>query len=240
MKRALLLAGAMLALTSSLALAQGDINIAWNDCPPGYGGVGLTNINPLCTSNLGANILVASFAAPVNMPQFNGHAGVVDIQVAAATLDPWWHVETGGCRAGKLTGSFDFTAGPFSCFDVWAGLASGGINIGITGPNRLRVRTVCAVPTISAVTAGIENYVFKLTISNSQTVGPLGCAGCLDPACIVFNQILITQPAGVGDYTITTGPQQFATWKGGIVGGGCPAATPTRSGTWGSVKALYR
>jgi len=240
MKKILLTTAALLALTAGLAMAQGDINLGWTDCPAPYG-TGLTNLSPACNSNLGANVLVASFMPPVDMLQFNGHAGVVDLQVAASTLDPWWHLETGGCRVGKLTGSFDFTAGPFSCLDVWAGLASGGINLGTIGTNRLRIRTVCAVPGVAPISSISEYYVFKLTISNAQTVGPLGCAGCLDPACIVFNNLLLTQPAGVGDYVLTTGPLQYVTWRAGTgVTGGCPAATPTRNTTWGTVKALYR
>ena len=240
MKRVLLLAGAMLALTSSLAFAVGDINLGWNDCAMPYG-VGTSDIANNC-NNTGALTLVASFAPPVDMAEFNGHAGVVDIQVAAASLDNWWHMETGGCRAGRMSGSFDFVAGPFSCFDVWAGGASGGINLGLVGSNRLRVRTVCAVPGVAPILAdGTEYYVFKLTISKLQSAGTGSCAGCTDPACIVFNNLLLTQPAGVGDYTLTTGPAQYATYKAGTgVTGGCPAATPTRSGTWGSVKALYR
>ena len=31
----------------------------------------------------------------------------------------------------------------------------------------------------------------------------------------------------------------FVTWQGGG-GTNCPAATPTRNSTWGSVKSLYR
>jgi len=241
MKKILLMTGALLALTAGLAMAQGDINLGWSDCPAPYG-VGTTNISPACTSNTGANILVGSFSAPADMAELNGHLAVVDLQVAAATLDAWWHVETGGCRVGRMTGSFDFTSGPFSCGDVWAGLASGGINIATIGTNRLRIKTVCAVAGVAPVAAdGAEWYVFKLTIGNQQSVGTGSCAGCTDPACIVFNNLLLTQPAGVGDYVLTSGPLQYATWRLGTgVVGGCPEATPTRKGTWGSVKALYR
>ena len=239
MKKILLMTGALLALTAGLAMAQGDINLGWLDCPAPYG-TGLTNISPTCLSNSGANVLVASFEPPVAMPSFNGHAGVVDLQVAAATLDAWWHMEVGGCRVGRMSGSFDFTGGPFSCTDVWIGGASGGISLGTVGTNRMRIRTVCAIPGVAPIAPGFEYYVFKLTISNAQTVGT-GCPGCLDPACIVFNNLLLTQPAGVGDYVLTTGPLQYATWRNGTgVTGGCPGATPTRNGTWGSVKALYR
>jgi hypothetical protein len=53
----------------------------------------------------------------------------------------------------------------------------------------------------------------------------------------------VTQPAGVGDYTISnTLNRNWVQWQGGAVNvtGGCPAATPTQNRTWGSVKSLYR
>ena len=50
------------------------------------------------------------------------------------------------------------------------------------------------------------------------------------------------QPLGFGDFQLTNaaGGNFYVTWQGGGVFGGCPAATPTRNTTWGSVKALYR
>jgi len=236
MKKVVLIAGAMLALTSSLALAGGSINIAWDDCTFPYG-VGVADKTVPCLTT-GASVLVASFdPPPPGMPHFNGSAGVVDIQVAGPVLDPWWRLDPAGCRAGKLTGSFDFTSGPFSCVDVWSGLAAGGTDVSVLAADRLRVRTVCAVPTVAPILNGYEYYVFKLTLSMAN---PSSCVGCEDPACVVFNSLLLTQPAGEGDFSITTGPVQFATWRGGAIPGGCPATTPTHKSTWGSVKALYR
>ena len=69
------------------------------------------------------------------------------------------------------------------------------------------------------------------------------CAGCTDGACIVLNSIQLTQPIGVGDYTISNPIlRNWVQWQGGAttITGGCPLATPTRSTTWGSVKSLYR
>ena len=238
MKKVVLIAGAMLALTSSLALATTDISIAWDDCAIPYG-FGTTDKTTPCASDVGANVLVASFSPPYpGLPQYNGNAGVVDIQVAGGSLTPWWRLDPGGpCRAGKLTGSFDFTGGPFSCVDAFIGRAAGGISVTVDAVDRLRVRTVSAIPDSVPIVDGLEYYVFKLTISNAATST---CPGCTTPACIVFNSLLITQPAGFGDYSLTSGPAQYATWRGGGITGGCPAVTPTRKGTWGSVKALYR
>jgi hypothetical protein len=241
MKKTLLIAGALLALTASMASAQGGINLSWTDC----GSTGAAALTNACTNNAAKGILVGSAIAPAPMDQLNGMAAVLDVQTNVALLSQWWHTETGGCRVGAITGSFDFTGGPFTCADAWAGLASGGISVtpGFNGPNRDRIRLVCAIAGSTAIDDVTENYYFKLSVGGAKSAGTGSCAGCLDGACIVFNSILITQPAGVGDYTLANPIlRQFVTWQGGgaNVTGGCPQATPTKSATWGSVKSLYR
>jgi hypothetical protein len=243
MKKTLFVTCALLALTAGMASAQGHINLAWQECAGEAGSSAA--LSPACTSNAGSNILYGSFAAPVEMPHFNGHAAVLDLQTNQAALSPWWFMGATGCRAGLASGDYNFTAAAqVVCTDPWGGHASGGLDYadGFGGPNRARIRTVCAVADAFQfdVLPATEYYCFKVAIANTKTAGT-GCPGCLDQACIVLNSILITQPAGDGDYTLTTGPQQFVTWRGGAIGGlGCPAATPTHKGTWGSVKALYR
>jgi hypothetical protein len=59
----------------------------------------------------------------------------------------------------------------------------------------------------------------------------------------VFNSILLTQPAGQGDQTVSnTLDRNWVQWQAGAasIAGGCPQATPTQNRTWGSVKSLYR
>jgi len=259
MKKTLLIAGALLALMAPMASAAGYINLAWGNCAAAGGAL---DDNFACNSNAGAtpvHIMVGSFGPPMTLGKFNGHAGVVDIQTASPTLLPWWQlayhpVAPIACR-NKLAGpsddamsvDYNFVTGPFGCFDPWGGGASGGSGIDETAANRLRVRTVCAIGVPESLYIAdpddlpIEYYVFKIVMTNANTIGTGACAGCTDPACIVFNSLKLTQPAGVGDFIITTGPQQYVAWKHGVIGGlGCPAATPTQKATWGSVKALYR
>jgi len=83
---------------------------------------------------------------------------------------------------------------------------------------------------------------FRLNINNSSTTT---CEGCLDPVCIVFNSLNMTTNNNANNTKIVDPADGIAsnsaTWQGGAVGGnGCPAATPTKNATWGSVKALYR
>jgi hypothetical protein len=243
MKKTLLMAGALLALTAGIASAQGGINLSWTDC----GAFGTLQKNFACTSNSGTQSMTASVVTGVDMAQLNGQASVLDMQTNQAALSNWWQFNTGGCRFGSpalIAGNFDFTA-VSNCLDPWGGTASGGLNYapGFSGPNRARIRTVCAIIGSTGITGVDEYYMFKVNISNARSTGAGACAGCTDGACIVFNSILVTQPAGVGDYTISnTLLRNWVQWQGGAVNvtGGCPAATPTQNRTWGSVKSLYR
>ena len=241
MKKTLLMAGALLALTAGIASAAGGINLSWNDC----GAAGTASKTFACTSNtLTGAIMVASAIAPVPMDQLNGEESEMLLQTNAAALSPWWHLETGGCRSA-LSASFDFTSGPFTCADVWTGNGAGGLSYDanyLGAPNRARIRTIGAIPGSTAIDDVTEYYFFKVTLLGAKTTGTGACAGCTDGMCIVFTQLKLTQPLGVGDYTLTNPIlRQHVTWQtGGSLAGQCPAATPTQTRTWGSVKSLYR
>jgi hypothetical protein len=232
--------------SSALAGAAG-LNLSWDDC----GAAGTSQKNFACASNSGANIMFASAVVGVPVPQLNGHEGVIDLQTNEATLSDWWKIGGTGaapnCRpATTITSNFDFVGGPFSCLDPWTGSAAGGVNFtqAFNGPNRARIRTVCAIPGSTAITGTDEYYVYKVTMTNVRSTGTGSCAGCADGACIVLNSIDFTQPAGVGNFKITNPlVQRHVLWQAGgsAIGGlGCPAQVPTRNQTWGSVKSLYR
>jgi len=243
MKKTLLLAGALLALTAGVASAQGGVDLAWSDCILGTSQAARTFA---CTSNSGNNVMYASAVTGHQMDQLNGMASVMDLQTNQAALSQWFHMETGGCRAVALLANFDFTTASGACLDAWGGQAVGGVAYTAAQdnvPNRGRIKTVCAVNPPTSIDGTDEYYFVKVTILNSKTVGNGSCAGCQDGACIVLNSIQVTQPPGVGDYTIVNPLiQNFVTWQSGGSGvaGGCPAAVPTHSATWGSVKSLYR
>jgi hypothetical protein len=235
----------VIALTPQPAAAVGGLNLAWGEC----GGAGTADKVSACTSNTGANVIYGSFAAPMDMAQFNGILAVLDVTTDTDPMVAWWSMQPGGCRAGALSGSFDFTSGPFTCTDIWAGAGSGGTDYAnplssgsvatASATNHSRIRLVCAVATAAPIVAdGTEYYGFKVTLTNTKTTGTGSCAGCSNKACIVFNSLLMTQPAGVGDAFVTNaiGSTQV-TWQGG--GADC-SSVPVHSKTWGQVKSLYR
>lgn len=242
-----LAATAALTLAATTAQAQfekGAMNLSWNDC----GTFGSMQRNFACNSNSGINIMYASGMVIVPMPQFNGMAGVIDLQTNQVALSNWWKIGNSGpppsCRTGAtVTADFNFTSN-INCLDPWGGAAAGGINYAYAGQaaNRARIRTVCAIAGSTPLAVNLEHYFFKVSINNSRSTGTGSCSGCQDGACIVLSSIHLTQPAGQGDHTLDVPlTRQFIQWQSdGDVHGGCPGATPTRTTTWGSVKSLYR
>lgn len=243
MKKAILLAGALLALSASVAAAAG-LNLSWNDC----GTFGVQNKTFACNVNTGSDILWGSYIPPDGSTAITGNEMVLDLQSAAAVLPAWWQFKnTGSCRQTALSAAFAANASG-NCGDYWSGQASGGLasynlNVVPGATNRARILLVAAVDQALAapVDGATEYYSFSLTMNHTKTVGTGACAGCTDGICIVLNEIKLTQPVGVGDYRIQNpAVRNFVTYQGGAVSGGCPAATPARNTTWGQVKSLYR
>jgi hypothetical protein len=247
MKKGLLMTGVLLALTATVASAEG-INYSWNEC---YASGGVGNKTFACNVNTGTNISIATYDPPPGLTLVNGSAVLLDLQSASNPLPLWWHYKNAGtCRLASLTVSADFTSNLTDCADFWAGAATAGTGaytIGFGGnPAYARLSVAIAVPGASAgpVSAGTEYYDVKINFNNAKTVGTGACAGCLDPVCLVVNNIQLTQPTGTpgGSPNITAVLQQnHITWQGGVIGGaGCPAEVPTQSRTWGQVKSIYR
>ena len=245
MKKMLLMACALVALTAGIAAAgPGGINLGWNDCG---GSPGTLNRVFACNTNAGLNTLVGSLVAPSCVTAMSANEIVIDIQSAGLTLPAWWGMRTGFCRAASsLGGNFDFTAGPFTCFDYWQGGAIGALQEDAPAGNRARIKGVFALPAgdarITGIPEGTEVYSFKANINNAKTTGLGACAGCQEGVCIVLNSIKINQPVTEvcgGKFLSLPAPRNTATWQAGIPGD-CLNATPSRNTTWGSVKALYR
>jgi len=243
MKKTLVTASCLLALSAaSIASAQG-INLSWTDC----GVFGNSSQTFDCASNSGAPFsLVASFVPPPNMNEFVGLSSQIDFSSTTPTLPDWWRIGGTECRGTSgLTVSFDFTAGPFSCADFWTGAAAGGYayDVGFGSPNRARMRIQGAVPfeNRGPISAGTEYYAYKVNVGKAKSFGTGACAGCQDPMCIVLNEIQLFQPPEDLNDPVLNNPlnSNFTTWQASSVPG-CPQSTPTHNSSWGQVKSLYR
>jgi len=261
MKKLVLFSTASLLLCASLAHAQ--LNVAWNNCIT----QGTAAIDKAYVCDGSANgtpfRAVMSFIAPANLDHFVAVSIGLDVRSSAlATLPDYWKLGVGECRDGNfafpisLTGIGTGTTGV--CRNPWAG---GGLGGGFLYSSETRITEVGPVPapgwgrmtlafardSESQLIQG-QQYLagaFTLDTFNDIDSGTGTCAGCLLPACIVFNSLEINQSAGSpgGDIIILTGAdvRNFITWQGGAVGGnGCPLEVPVRNVTWGSIKAIYR
>lgn len=239
------LVAAAVALAPACASAgPGGIDLSWGDC----GAFGQLEHDFACNTNVAVHSMIGSALAPLPMPQLQGQVAILDLITNQPALSPWWQMGAGECRwpsgFSPLNGVYNFV-GMSHCGDAWGAAAEGSVlyQSGSFDPNRARMRTMCAIPTSVAIDDVTEYYLFKLSFTSTRTVGIGACTGCADGACIVLKYVVLTQPAGVGDYTLTSPIQRaHVLWQGGGAGvvGGCPGATPARASTWGSVKSLYR
>jgi len=261
MKKLVLLSTASLLLCAAIAHAQ--LNLAWNNCitqgtaaaDKAYACDGSANGTPFRG--------VMSFISPANLDHFVAIGAVVDVRTSTlSTLPDYWKLGVGECRDGNfsfpvsLTGIGTGTTGV--CRNPFAGSNTGGGFIyssefrtteagPVAAPGWGRFTLSLARDTEGSLIQG-QQYIggaFTLDSFNDIDSGSGVCAGCVQPACIVFNSLEIDQTVGSpgGDVIILTNAdtRQFITWQGGAVGGlGCPLSTPTRNVTWGSIKAIYR
>jgi hypothetical protein len=182
----------------------------------------------------------------------------------------WTGLVPGGCRtipavstAGNVTAASLPTVG--ACRNVYPGGAGSlpgqqsAANVGSGAmPNRIRISSANSVNPVQALTNGERTYAMQLELKTEGTMtdcdltadpppDPACTDGCSTPACFVLNEVSIFMEVGSGGtnpdiihYSHDGGASRnFATYQAGT-GGNCPGATPTRSATWGAVKALYR
>lgn len=231
-------------VAAPLAHAQSGIDLAWSDC----GAYGLAARSFACDTNSGQSVLVGSFVPGVDVPQFNGASGILEILFDTPTISDWWMFNSGGCRYGTpsaLSAQFDFTGG-VGCLDPWSGAASGGMiySPGEGGSNVALVRVMASMPASTALVGIEEYYFFKLVLTYSKSTGTGACQGCSDKACIIFDSMQ-AQVAGGSPPDAWINPiyQDYVLWQPNLLGSCPPEAwhpVATHGTTWGAVKSLYR
>lgn len=241
MRKTLLLAGALLALTSTVALAQTGVDLAWNQCSGQAGAV--ASRSSTCAANTGNQAMYASFNPPAGVNQLEGLECFIDYQVAGGTLDCWWNFATGQTRASALVplhvSPTDANGDPvILCANHYFldHAASGGGGMIVTSPDRGQLKGIVAIAagTGVPVPAGAQQYGCGFRITNVLTTT---CTGCTRAAVFVLNIINLTQLGQPNVVLSSPATANCATWQN--PSGNC-GATPTRNQTWGSVKALYR
>ena len=240
MKKAILVCALLLA-TATAASAAG-LNLRWQACA---GDAGTQNRTFACTNNTGTSVMVGSFVLDADLPQVNGDELVVDLASAGPTLADWWKfVGAGTCRQLSLSIAAQDGAACPDMFSLAGSMNIAAYQMGLHGPNSARILCVNAVQAAAvADLLGSQEYgIAKWTFNHQKSVGTGSCAGCQTPVCITFNSANITTEGNLRNTKLTSEASlgsNYITWQGGG-GTNCPAATPTKNATWGSVKSLYR
>lgn len=229
---------ALLLVVAIPALASG-VSVAWTNC---YGGGGASDMVFACNKNTASEIMHVSFATAADQPGFLGVEVYMRGMVEATVVPDWWKLGlsgSGDCRQGLLSGSCDYTAGPYDCYDPWLGNGAGGVANYSWFDDQMRLILAFALASESPLVAEVENYACKVTILNTKTVGTGACVGCTTPAIWAINELKSAQALSFEMLTtpISEG-SQCCTWRSSTLPCGPPV--PVRNSTWGQVKSLYR
>lgn len=230
--------------------------------------VGLANVTFAC-ENETANAcrifrMSPTFVSTITDFAFAGSTTVIDVLIgSSATVGQWWAgLGPGGCRPPAVTTiGNQLSAG--TCvllYPAGAGTLPGQQTAANTGsnpaPNRIRISSANSVNPVQPLNTGTRYVAMQLEFKTEGTLAdcdptldptPICTDGCLTPACFVVNDISIFMEVGTGNpnpdiihYSHDgSATRQFVTYQGGT-GASCPGATPTKTSTWGAVKALYR
>jgi len=227
--------------TPADTLAAG-LSLAWQDCraPVGFG---LENLANGCLSEILELPLFPGFRLASPVDSVIAFELVIDVDVAAAELPAWWHMEPAGCRAGGWAADAATSA---SCADPWAGQGVGSFQGWIVGEpagsarhGRLLIAAAITPGGYVTLDADVAYTACRALLRTNRT---LSCAGCTTPACLVFNSLLIRRLPGASvEEVLVTGADgagaERVQWQGGA-GADCQSV-PVRRSTWGAVKALY-
>jgi hypothetical protein len=242
MRKAILMAGLLVACTASIVSAQ-SVDLNWNQCESGSTD---TNLRTLaCTANTGTQAMIASFYAPPSVTNLENIEVIIDFQVPNGGVMPcWWNLSSGATRAGALTvlgvDPLDANGDPlFLCPGNYFGeidrAVAGGMVV-VPGTDRGKFAAAIARGVGQGGNPGTgEQYACGFRISNILTTT---CAGCNLPGVFVLNRVTLGQGGGAPPIELNSPQNNNCTsWQNT----GIPCnVTPTRNSTWGSVKALYR
>lgn len=233
----------LIVAASSTAHAAQGVNLRWSACLSDGGSFNRTFA---CNTNAGASVMVVSFAVGAPRSQIRGTEAVIDLVVANPVLPNWWKLwNAGACRQSGMTINSTMSPAAVNCLD-WSNFQStpGAVSYTITGAATARIQMASSVApaNVQDLFAGEEYFAFNVCLSNVKTVGTGACAGCSLPVCLKLTSVQLTSSTPANNLTLSTPTNgtdsNQVTWQGPVTS--CLAATPTRQGTWGAVKSLYR
>jgi len=234
---------ALISLLFPMCALGAGLSLGWLDCRA-QGGAGSSDLGPGCESTISEYALFPGIVLATPQDSVLSMELVIDVDVAADSLPAWWHMESGGCRAGGWRAD---TAPALSCDDAWGGLGTANVQgwlVGSPGNSRRHGRLLVAVSAIPGNLIGLAADVpYSACRVLLRTNNTPDCPGCSTPACLVFNSLLIRRAPGSSVEEIFYAAAESAgsnmvQWQGAL-GADCQSV-PVRRTTWGAVKSLYR
>ncbi len=250
MRKALVMAGALLSLTATPASSTG-IDLAWNHC---IGQAGAQTMRTsTCAVNTGSQTMIASFSPPAGINALEGIEVYIDYQVMGGVLPCWWNFSSGQIRSDQLTplpvSPTDVNGNPLVLCDNHYFLDHGAIGGGwmtVLGADNGRLRGIATLPagTGLSVLADAQQYGFGFQIANGGTVPVGSCQGCSQAVCFELRAVRLYSP-GLADVTLVYPSwANYITWQASAQATSCPGTEwqpmPVLQRTWGGIKSLYR
>jgi len=158
----------------------------------GSGRAGVSDQQNSCASNLGAFILIASLVPGPGITQCVGAEGVIDIDIAAPTLSPWWQMRSDGCARPRSRSSSRSVLSPVAAirgtvrrWAVWTTRTTHPTDLQPAEPSPPPHRLRQPGPIAGPLTPDVEYYMFQITINKRKSVGTGSCAAAptLRPSC---------------------------------------------------------
>jgi hypothetical protein len=248
-----LIAAALMTLTASVAAAQG-ISLNWSQCYPQN--TTLINRNGscyTCVAPVAAQRVIASFTAPLAMPNMVSATSIIDIVFATSQPD-WWRFDgqggsVPGCRANGATVAPKYLGTATLCPDLmFTSNVQGPILVafnGWKGPNTMRLVIENSRDGVFDAQSGSHYVAQQMDLNaNGESVdcnasptpdNTPKCLGCQTAATLALNEVQMTPQSGAPVVLTAVNGRNFVHWNNGV---GTP--TPTQNKSWGAVKALYR
>lgn len=222
-----------------------ELHLRWNECALGGG---LAQRVSGCNNPLAVEHLLAGFELSAAVDSVVALEIVIDVVVESASLPSWWQFQPGGCNAGALTASADFS-GFGACADPFESQAVALVQTWAPGQPRGASNTSRLIVTSSVLASQRANlgpatpyYAADVRFAHSRSSGAGVCSGCPVPGCLVLNSVQLIRhpgavPASVFVQASGSGSPNWAAWQGSF--SEC-ALVPARNTTWGAIKSLYR
>jgi hypothetical protein len=244
MKKTLLFASMLLALTASVALA-GGLNVAWGSLCYTEAAAGANATVFACNTNgsAGNRTITCSFMMNNPMSDMVGLEWLITATSDLPALPDYWKLGVApDCRATKAQFKSNYSGVSSDvCVDWTAGQAFNAPNYVWAGNKAtltLGVAIDASVP-FDAV-ADLEYYAGGVDILNSKAVGTGACTGCSAGMLFALQNVTAAGLSGRRDDfgSPIPGGNQCLSWNNTTQP--CNLPTPARNTTWGQVKSLYR